>query len=623
MKTISLMKATPLTQQKLELSTVSRLLINIYENPGEVKYHSIRKSNHSIQQKLVSDHSFSLLKHAGFQEDADSMTYSNSIHTELVLGLVESAVAAVDLKLEEEYKKEQLDALTETFHSRCEGSSASRCREDLLEICSVLDSIAQHPGRWKHKQLNTSTCKILRENPCSLKLLECAGFVDDGNSVTFKDCSPEHLKHVSDFALRIIRLCNEGTPLPDSSSCQDFTEAEETHLETPVDQSESIREIVAHYEKLLEGSYAQRCRDDLQSIKSIVDGIKRNPDRFKNKPLNRSSQNGLQHSQLNLDFLRFAGFAVDDQGCLTFRDSDSLETASCLIENLLTEEVEETQNEFSHAADSSRCQDFTEAEETDLETPVDQSESIREIVAHYEKLLEGSYAQRCRDDLQSIKSIVDGIKRNPDRFKNKPLNRSSQNGLQHSQLNLDFLRFAGFAVDDQGCLTFRNSDSLETASCLIENLLTEEVEETQNEFSHAADSSSDRNVQKGPTLRRVLLHTIRFTQSSVASNFRDGQPLEALVEKLRNGMSTDDLPPIRVVEQMGLLWSLDNRRLHCMKEAFPERRHRDKTILVQMETCSKATVRREFLSKFTTGTDIVKRCPPGNSRPKAKSKGGR
>lgn len=488
MKTISLMKATPLTQQELELSTVRKLLINIYENPGEVKYHRIRKNNHSIQQKLVSDHSFSLLKHAGFQEDADSMTYSNSIHTELVLGLVESAVAAVDLKLEEEYKKEQLDALTETFHSRCEGSSASRCREDLLEICSVLDSIAQHPGRWKHKQLNTSTCKILRENPCSLKLLECAGFVDDGNSVTFKDCSPEHLKYVSDFALRIIRLCNESASLADSSSCQDFTEAEETF---------------------------------------------------------------------------------------------------------------------------------------DLETPVDQSESIRQVVAHYEKLLEGSYAQRCRDDLQSIKSIVDGIKRNPDRFKNKPLNRSSQNGLEHSQLNLDFLRFAGFVVDDQGCLTFRNSDSLETASCLIENLLAEEVEETQSEFSQAPDSSSDRNLQKGPALRRMLLHTIRFTQSSVASNFKDGQPLEALVEKLRNGMSTDELPPIRVVEQMGLLWSLDNRRLHCMREAFPERRHPDKTILVQMETCSKATVRKEFLSKFTTGTDIVKRCPPGNSRPKAKSKGAR
>ena len=108
--------------------------------------------------------------------------------------------------------------------------------------------------------------------------------------------------------------------------------------------------------------------------------------------------------------------------------------------------------------------------------------------------------------------------------------------------------------------------------------------------------------------RRLLLHSIRFTQDSVASQFQDGRSLEETVSSLRSGkMAVDDLPAIRVVEYMNYYWSLDNRRLSCMQEAFPERRHADKAILVKMEVLSDPKVNAEFNRKFTTGTQIVKR----------------
>ena len=117
--------------------------------------------------------------------------------------------------------------------------------------------------------------------------------------------------------------------------------------------------------------------------------------------------------------------------------------------------------------------------------------------------------------------------------------------------------------------------------------------------------------------RRLLLHTIRFTQNSIAAHFRDGRTLQETVDKLRKGMCADELPPMRVVEYMDMAWSLDNRRLSCLKEAFPERRFADKTVLVQMEDMADPKVRDEFLRKFTTGTDVVRR--PGAAKAKAKA----
>jgi filamentous hemagglutinin len=61
---------------------------------------------------------------------------------------------------------------------------------------------------------------------------------------------------------------------------------------------------------------------------------------------------------------------------------------------------------------------------------------------------------------------------------------------------------------------------------------------------------------------------IRFTQSSVSSTFKDGTTLQATIDGLKSGkILPEDLPPIRVFEKDGLVYSLDNRRLLAASEA--------------------------------------------------------
>jgi filamentous hemagglutinin len=61
---------------------------------------------------------------------------------------------------------------------------------------------------------------------------------------------------------------------------------------------------------------------------------------------------------------------------------------------------------------------------------------------------------------------------------------------------------------------------------------------------------------------------IRFAQDSVSNTFKDGKTLQATIDDLRSGkISPDDLPPIRVFEKVGKIYSLDNRRLLAVSEA--------------------------------------------------------
>lgn len=61
---------------------------------------------------------------------------------------------------------------------------------------------------------------------------------------------------------------------------------------------------------------------------------------------------------------------------------------------------------------------------------------------------------------------------------------------------------------------------------------------------------------------------IRFTQSSISSTFSDGSSLLDAIGALRSGvLSPSDLPPIRVYEQDGLIYTLDNRRLFVALQA--------------------------------------------------------
>ncbi|MGN6317228.1 beta strand repeat-containing protein, partial [Trinickia sp.] len=62
--------------------------------------------------------------------------------------------------------------------------------------------------------------------------------------------------------------------------------------------------------------------------------------------------------------------------------------------------------------------------------------------------------------------------------------------------------------------------------------------------------------------------SIRFTQDSISSTFRDGTSLQDTINALQSGATPPSaLPPIRVFEQDGLLYTLDNRRLFAAYQA--------------------------------------------------------
>ncbi|HVI39745.1 MAG TPA: hypothetical protein VM577_03720, partial [Anaerovoracaceae bacterium] len=63
-------------------------------------------------------------------------------------------------------------------------------------------------------------------------------------------------------------------------------------------------------------------------------------------------------------------------------------------------------------------------------------------------------------------------------------------------------------------------------------------------------------------------NSIRFSQDSVANTFKNSTALQETIDALKSGkISPNDLPPIRVFEQNGVIYTLDNRRLLVASEA--------------------------------------------------------
>ena len=61
---------------------------------------------------------------------------------------------------------------------------------------------------------------------------------------------------------------------------------------------------------------------------------------------------------------------------------------------------------------------------------------------------------------------------------------------------------------------------------------------------------------------------VRYSQSSIKGAFKDGGSISDVATGLRNGtIKPESIPPIRLVERNGELFSLDNRRLWSFKEA--------------------------------------------------------
>ncbi|MCS6863481.1 MAG: hypothetical protein NZS48_00190 [Gemmata sp.] len=95
---------------------------------------------------------------------------------------------------------------------------------------------------------------------------------------------------------------------------------------------------------------------------------------------------------------------------------------------------------------------------------------------------------------------------------------------------------------------------------------------------------------------------IRFSQDSIKGSFKDGGNVHQLAADLIAGkVDPNSIPPIRLVERDGKIYTLDNRRLKAFQEAG---------ITISYEKLD--TIPTKELYKFTTineGVDIVVRAP--------------
>ena len=71
---------------------------------------------------------------------------------------------------------------------------------------------------------------------------------------------------------------------------------------------------------------------------------------------------------------------------------------------------------------------------------------------------------------------------------------------------------------------------------------------------------------------------VRFSQASIRDTFQNGRTIADLARGLRDGsVAPRDVPPIRVVERGGKLFTLDNRRLWAFREAGVDIPYREAT----------------------------------------------
>jgi hypothetical protein len=86
---------------------------------------------------------------------------------------------------------------------------------------------------------------------------------------------------------------------------------------------------------------------------------------------------------------------------------------------------------------------------------------------------------------------------------------------------------------------------------------------------------------------------LKFTQSDASWFFRDGHNIGETAQALREG-SLEDLPPVQVYEENGLLWSMDNRRVLAYRSAGKD---------IPYEIVDKSLMNHNFTS--TDGGDTI------------------
>ncbi len=99
---------------------------------------------------------------------------------------------------------------------------------------------------------------------------------------------------------------------------------------------------------------------------------------------------------------------------------------------------------------------------------------------------------------------------------------------------------------------------------------------------------------------------VRYTQSSASEYFKDGRSVMDMAESLRKGALTpESVPPIRVYEADGMLWSLDNRRLAAFELAEVDIPYIWATAEEAAKGAWKVTTRNEGISIRIRGANII------------------
>lgn len=98
-----------------------------------------------------------------------------------------------------------------------------------------------------------------------------------------------------------------------------------------------------------------------------------------------------------------------------------------------------------------------------------------------------------------------------------------------------------------------------------------------------------------PAQGTISPKAVRFTQNSIKSSYKDGRTVQHTIDDLKSGRVTaDDIPPIRIFQRDGKIYSLDNRRLYAFQEAG---------VNIRFRRASADEVRKETEYKNTSTND--------------------
>jgi len=152
------------------------------------------------------------------------------------------------------------------------------------------------------------------------------------------------------------------------------------------------------------------------------------------------------------------------------------------------------------------------------------------------------------------------------------------------------LTFAG-KLDDKLAST-RLGEGMQTAKDKVEDLFRRGKE---------VACGCDDNVGKFHTPKLIGNRgyidpkQVRFTHDEISPRFRDGRSIYKLIEDLKSSkVKPDDIPPIRVFERNGKIYTLDNRRLYVFQQAG---------VKIRWVKADPNTVKRELKWKWTTKND--------------------